>query len=45
MRQLVARLLRPRRRRSPPVRQVDAERLLRIYRETVAEVQRLKRAA
>lgn len=44
MRRLLARLLRPRPRR-PPTPPTDPDRLLRIYRETVAEVQRLKRAA
>ena len=34
-----------RRRREPPRRDLEAERLLRIYRETVAEMQELRRAA
>ena len=42
MRRLLALL---RARTSPPARPTDADRLLRIYRQTVAEVQQLRRAA
>jgi hypothetical protein len=45
VRRVLALLFRSRRAADPPRRDSDPDRLLRIYRETVAEMQDLQRAA